>query len=332
MTAADCAELARRFSRRDDWSGGRRAFMALRRRRPRDARVLSYLGYFCAKHSRFDTRRALALQTRALALDPGCAQAWAHRAIILGALGRRRGAARALARAAALGLPAPELLRARGAVALESGLARRARLIYRALAREGDADALVLLCQALIQEGRYREATRAAARARAADPGDFRAAVYGAIARAHAGQLARARRELLAALPAARRYALAHYALAFVARRAGDAAEAERRLRGCLRVDPLYVVAREALGEICARSGRRAEARRHFARALRLFPRFARARRALAALERRAQSPADRRARKPSKNDARRRRRRALRSVKSAPARTAKARECSLSQ
>jgi tetratricopeptide (TPR) repeat protein len=273
---------ALRFARRDDWKSGRLFFEDAVRRDPGRAEAHAHLGFFCVKETRFDTARGLAEFAAALALDPGCAVAHAYRAIALGSLLRRAEADAALAAAERAGAAPADLALARGSVELEAGSVDEAVAQFRRLVElEKDGSGRILLTQALIQGGRNAEALDCARAAFAADPTDFRAAVYGGIALVYLARLAEARAELARALPLGADYPLLHHTLAYAAQKEGDAAAAERHARECLHRDPDYVTSRKLLGDLCAASGRAAEAREHYAAALRLFPDYAEARDAL---------------------------------------------------
>ncbi len=275
-------EEARRFARRDRWTAGRIYFEEAVRLRPTFADARAYLGFFCVKESRFDTARGLAEFSAALELDPTCAAAYVYRAITLGSLLRRAEADAALAAAEKFGAPPADLALARGSVELEAGSVEKAVVHFQALVElEKDATSLLLLAQAHLQAGRREEALSCARQAFAAEPDDFRAPVYGAIALAYLERFEEARAELNRASELDADYALLHHTRAYVALKTCSLKEAEEHARACLRCDPHYVTSRKLLADLCAASGRVEEARAHYQTALLLFPDYTEAREAL---------------------------------------------------
>ena len=144
---------------------------------------------------------------------------------------------------------------------------------------------MILLSQALSQDGENGEALDWARKACIADPEDFRAPVYAGVYLAYLGRFEEARRELTKSAAMDADYPLLHHTLAFVAREEGETAAAERHLRAALAVDPDYAASRKRLADLCAASGRQAEAAEHYRRALELFPEYPEARKALDALD-----------------------------------------------
>jgi tetratricopeptide (TPR) repeat protein len=279
-------EAARRFARRDSWKAGRLYFEKTVRARPRDAQARANLGFFCVKETRFDTKRGLAQFGAAIALDPGCADAYIYKAITLGSLGRAGGAAAALSSAKRCGASASDISFARGSVELESGSGKKGIVHFRRMVQlEKDSTSMILLCQAYIQAGKNKEALKWARRACAADRNDFRARVYAGIALIYLGRLAEARTELKKASKGGGSYLLLRHTLAYLAVLEGDTREAERRLRSALRLDPRYAPSIKLLGDLCADTGRVREARRQYRRALKLFPGHSEVRDALRRLD-----------------------------------------------
>ncbi|NNN04542.1 MAG: tetratricopeptide repeat protein [Elusimicrobia bacterium] len=275
-------EEARRFFRRDRWTAGRIYFEEAVRRHPTSADAHAHLGFFCVKESRFDTARGLAEFAVALGLDPVCASAYVYRAITLGSLLRRAEADAALAAAEKLDAPPADMTLARGSVELEAGSVESAVVHFQALVElEKDSTNMLLLTQAHLQARRHEEALSWAREAANAEPDDFRAPVYGAIALAYLERFEEARAELCRAAALDADYALLHHTRAYVALKTGSPKEAEAHARACLRCDPNYVTSRKLLADLCAGSGRHEEARAHYQTALLLFPDYTEAREAL---------------------------------------------------
>ena len=285
-SAPTYSDDARRFADRDAWSDGRAWFEARAAEHPEDPLVLSYLGFFVVKESRFDTARGSALVEQALQLDPRCALAVAYRAMICGATCRGDEALRDLALARDLGLEQAEWLRVAGWIYLDLWMLDEAIEAYHALVElVATSTSSMLLATAYLQAGRLDEARSWACRAAELDPDDVRAWTYAGVACAYGGQLEAADELLARASQCPRQSPLLHHTRAWVAVRRACWAEAEGHLLEVLRLDPLYVTSIKLLGDVRVALGRLPEARACYERSLELFPSYDEARKALEALD-----------------------------------------------
>jgi len=281
----DLRLIARRFWERDAWAAGREWFEARAADRPDEALAHAWLAFFVVKESRYDTERGLALVEHALALDPACALAYLHRAMILGALLRGEEAGAQCEEARRLGVDEEHALRVEGSCHLDMWRVDEAVRCFRRMVDgfPGSTGA-VLLSTACLQAGRLEDAVEWAREAAAREPDDFRAPTYAGVALAYLGRHEEARRELSRALSLQAASPLVHHTLAWVAFDQDLLEEAEGHLREALRHDPLYVTSRKMLGDVLARTGRPEEARAQYEAALRVFPDYPAARESLAAL------------------------------------------------